>query len=333
MLTMFLCVCSRLYFSRCNICCLQFRWCFDDNLCENKTHLKQYLSKSCVLFVLGLSSLSFGSNRSNETVPTAHVIPNLLQSNSLSPRMRGRSNLHRYPSDDTLHSRHGSSDRAGTHSSALGDNHSSATLSHRWSSQNAMLNDRNNGDFHPLPHDANMTIDPTPLFRDCEDQDTYRSSGVTAATRQDQDPYRSSGVTAATRPARFDIGGTPLEHPSGEIPGHSPTVHSEHVSRGAPRDYQYSGYPHTQRDPLRTASPANPDRATYPYSQTPTANTYNAHNYSQEYSYTPYAESHSNIPHTPSGGDQFSSDLTSWQQKHQESLRRQQLEISQVSGD
>jgi hypothetical protein len=129
------------------------------------------------------------------------------------------------------------------------------------------------------------------------------------------------------------MGAAPMERvlTSSQISNHSPVLRNDHVIRDVPRDYQYA-YPHGHREQLPTASPANVERAPYPYNQTPTATmpTYNTHNHSQEYCYGPYTESHGNVIQNTSNGDQFSSDLTCWQQKHQEALRRQQLEMSQV---
>ena len=84
------------------------------------------------------------------------------------------------------------------------------------------------------------------------------------------------------------------------------------------RDYPYS-YPHdAHKETFRSGVTDRP----YMYGQGTATSVYGAQNYSQDYS-SSFAGS--------SPRNQFVSDFTSWEQKHQESLRKQQMEMSEVS--
>ena len=242
---------------------------------------------------LGLSGLAFSGSRNADTVPTAHVSPNLLSHHSTS-------SLHRYPSDESLHGRHvPSSEHRNLVFVSGEDGPKLSSVPTRWSSQQNMTGNHDPDDFQSLPSASDNSILHNSSYCINSDENIYRQRGVTVGVPVGQTHYDRAGVP------------TTRLSPNTAIPGQPLLVSSQQV-----REYPYS-YLHDGQKML--------DRS-YPYSHGTSTSAYNAQNYSAAGYGSQFVSS---IPSSSSG--HFPNDFAGWEQKHQESLRKQQMEISEVS--
>ncbi len=179
------------------------------------------------------------------------------------------------------------------------------------------------GEFQGLAPSTDVTLDQTHFFREAEDVLEFK----TPLVRRDHMPAQPNGQSTISH-----------HQASYEESNCSPRSVNTHTPNGSASNMHY-GYVAVSKDILKdnfkTPMPMGSQHYLDRHSPGVYSHPYGTVSHSSLHSSSPVNQGHEHSLFSASSavsllGDTLANDITSWQQKHQENLHRQQIDVEQV---